>query len=132
MDKMKIHLEGKNTALIVVDVQNDYCHPDGAIAKSGIDVSSVKQMMPHLHFCWKLQEEAQYPSFFCKPTMKMPRTPKYGFHVFRMVLTLFVAQEAGAQSFTKCHQRRMISLSKSIVTAGSFTPDWRAFCKRSK
>lgn len=37
-----------STALIVVDVQNDFCHPEGALAKGGNDVSMVKSMMLHL------------------------------------------------------------------------------------
>ncbi|MNO52813.1 Peroxyureidoacrylate/ureidoacrylate amidohydrolase RutB [compost metagenome] len=37
------------TALIIVDVQNDYCHPEGALAAGGSDVSAVKEMMPRLH-----------------------------------------------------------------------------------
>lgn len=37
------------TAIIVVDVQNDYCHPEGAAAKKGNDVGAVQEMMPHLH-----------------------------------------------------------------------------------
>ncbi|MFD0695328.1 cysteine hydrolase family protein [Paenibacillus sp. GCM10027628] len=49
LEKLKSNLEQKNTAVIVVDVQNDYCHIEGAIAKSGNDVSSVKKMMPNLH-----------------------------------------------------------------------------------
>ncbi|MBW4082368.1 cysteine hydrolase family protein [Paenibacillus sp. S150] len=37
------------TALIIVDVQNDYCHPEGALAAGGSDVSGVSEMMPRLH-----------------------------------------------------------------------------------
>lgn len=37
------------TALIIVDVQNDYCHPEGALASAGNDVTAVKEMMPRLH-----------------------------------------------------------------------------------
>jgi ureidoacrylate peracid hydrolase len=37
------------TAIIVVDVQNDFCHPEGAVARRGSDVSMVKEMMPNLH-----------------------------------------------------------------------------------
>ncbi|WP_435171945.1 cysteine hydrolase family protein [Paenibacillus glycanilyticus] len=48
MDKLKQRLNRKNTAVIVVDVQNDYCHPDGAIAKTGIDVSAAGKMIPDL------------------------------------------------------------------------------------
>jgi len=35
-------------ALIVVDVQNDFCHPDGACAKRGLDVSGAKEIIPNL------------------------------------------------------------------------------------
>lgn len=34
------------TALIIVDVQNDYCHEEGALASGGNDVSAVREMMP--------------------------------------------------------------------------------------
>ncbi|WP_150265216.1 cysteine hydrolase family protein [Paenibacillus tepidiphilus] len=39
----------ERTALIVVDVQNDYCHPEGALAVRGNDVTAVQEMMPRLH-----------------------------------------------------------------------------------
>ncbi|MBY9077830.1 cysteine hydrolase [Paenibacillus sp. HN-1] len=39
----------ERTALIVVDVQNDYCHPEGVLAAGGSDVSAVQEMMPRLH-----------------------------------------------------------------------------------
>ncbi|MBY0012277.1 cysteine hydrolase family protein [Paenibacillus typhae] len=39
----------ERTALIIVDVQNDYCHPEGVLASAGNDVSAVKEMMPRLH-----------------------------------------------------------------------------------
>ena len=38
----------KKTAVIVVDVQNDFCHPDGACAKGGADTSSALAMIPRL------------------------------------------------------------------------------------
>lgn len=64
LEKLKMNLEGKNTALIVVDVQNDYCHPDGAIAKSGNDVSSVKKMMPNLCNLLDAAREHSVPIIF--------------------------------------------------------------------
>jgi len=42
-------VEPHKTVLIVVDVQNDFCHPEGACARRGNDVSGVKVMMPKLH-----------------------------------------------------------------------------------
>ncbi len=59
-----MNLEQKNAAVIVVDVQNDYCHPDGAIAKSGSDVSAVKKMMPHLHSLLEAARDNQVPVIF--------------------------------------------------------------------
>ncbi|MFQ5855418.1 MAG: cysteine hydrolase family protein [Anaerolineae bacterium] len=42
----KIH--PRHTVLIVVDMQNDYCHPEGALAHNGTDVSSTQAMLPRL------------------------------------------------------------------------------------
>jgi ureidoacrylate peracid hydrolase len=39
----------RKTALIVIDIQNDYCGPDGKIAKErGLDVSELQYMIPNL------------------------------------------------------------------------------------
>lgn len=48
MDNLEEILLGTRTALMVVDVQNDYCHPEGALAKGGADVSGIPAMVPHL------------------------------------------------------------------------------------
>ncbi|MBB6732459.1 cysteine hydrolase family protein [Cohnella zeiphila] len=49
MKLVKENLEPSKTAIIVVDVQNDFCHPEGACARRGNDVGAVKEMMPNLH-----------------------------------------------------------------------------------
>lgn len=36
------------TALLVVDVQNDFCHREGAAAKSGLDTTAAATMVPRL------------------------------------------------------------------------------------
>ncbi|MEV6896999.1 isochorismatase family cysteine hydrolase [Amycolatopsis sp. NPDC051372] len=41
-------LNPAKAAVVVVDVQNDYCHPDGACARRGEDVSAAKEMVPRL------------------------------------------------------------------------------------
>lgn len=64
MNKLQVQLEGKKAAVIVVDVQNDYCHVDGAIAKSGSNVDSVKPMMPHLHKLIDTARECSIPVIF--------------------------------------------------------------------
>jgi len=38
----------KHTALLIVDVQNDYCHKEGSLAQQDLDVSMVDEMMPNL------------------------------------------------------------------------------------
>src|SRR3954468_128168 len=43
-------------ALVIVDVQNDYCHDDGALAKAGRDVRAIRTIVPHLH---RLLQEAR-------------------------------------------------------------------------
>ncbi|MGP7817992.1 cysteine hydrolase family protein [Niallia sp. 01092] len=38
----------EKAALIIVDVQNDFCHKEGSLAKQGLDVSMVDKMLPSL------------------------------------------------------------------------------------
>jgi ureidoacrylate peracid hydrolase len=37
------------TAVLVVDVQNDYCHPHGALGKQGLPTGAAMAMIPRLH-----------------------------------------------------------------------------------
>lgn len=34
----------RSTALVIVDVQNDFCHADGALAKRGVKISAMPRM----------------------------------------------------------------------------------------
>lgn len=47
-EKLTKRLKPAKTALIVVDVQNDFCHPEGAFGKRGVDFSFVGRVMPRL------------------------------------------------------------------------------------
>jgi ureidoacrylate peracid hydrolase len=38
----------KRTALVVIDVQNDFCHPDGWAGKAGMDVSSMPALIERI------------------------------------------------------------------------------------
>lgn len=49
-------IDPRHSLLLVVDVQNDFCHPDGSISKAGQDLSMVEEMMPNLS---ELLEEAR-------------------------------------------------------------------------
>jgi ureidoacrylate peracid hydrolase len=42
----KVHPD--NAALVIVDVQNDYCHPDGATARNGQSTAMAQAMVPAL------------------------------------------------------------------------------------
>lgn len=55
---------GSKAAVIVVDVQNDYCHPDGALPRAGCDVSGVAEMMPQLHKLLHSARELNVPIIF--------------------------------------------------------------------
>jgi ureidoacrylate peracid hydrolase len=41
-------LDLRRSALIIVDVQNDFCHPDGTAARMGLDVSAVQSVVPSI------------------------------------------------------------------------------------
>lgn len=36
------------TAFLIIDMQNDYCHKEGSMAKQGLNVDSVADMVPNL------------------------------------------------------------------------------------
>ncbi len=41
-------LDPRSTAVVVVDVQHDFCAPDGAFARGGFDISSARRILPPL------------------------------------------------------------------------------------
>ncbi|MTT31718.1 isochorismatase family protein [Terrilactibacillus sp. BCM23-1] len=41
-------LDPAHTALVIVDVQNDFCHEEGSMAKQGLDTSMAREMIPQL------------------------------------------------------------------------------------
>jgi len=45
---LKWLLEETDTALIIVDVQNEFCHPDGEFARRGFDVAPINRIIPNL------------------------------------------------------------------------------------
>lgn len=57
--KTDLHWNLDSSAVVIVDVQNDYCHKEGSLAKQNLDVSMVEGMMPSLkkmiYECRKLQ-----------------------------------------------------------------------------
>ena len=49
VDELLDWVDVGNSAILVVDVQNDYCHEDGCFARSNFDVSSSQKIVPDLN-----------------------------------------------------------------------------------
>lgn len=45
---LKDNVDPKVAALVVVDVQNDFCHEKGALARAGLNVRHMKRVVPRL------------------------------------------------------------------------------------
>jgi ureidoacrylate peracid hydrolase len=48
MRNLRQILDPSRTAIIVVDVQNDFCDPNGSLGKRGLPTQSCAEMIPHL------------------------------------------------------------------------------------
>ncbi|MFA9381129.1 MAG: cysteine hydrolase family protein, partial [Acetanaerobacterium sp.] len=59
-------LPGTRTAVLVIDVQNDYCAPEGALAGRGCDVSGIPPMMLKLHKLIACARTADIPVIFIR------------------------------------------------------------------
>lgn len=55
-------------ALVLIDVQNDFCHPDGSIARAGQDVSAAVAMVPRLVSLVDCARTAEVPVVFVRTT----------------------------------------------------------------
>lgn len=55
-----------HSALIIVDVQNDYCHKEGSMAKQDLDVSMVEEMMPNLKRLISSLKDLDVPIIYVK------------------------------------------------------------------
>ncbi|WP_249977419.1 cysteine hydrolase family protein [Vreelandella olivaria] len=47
-DPCPVSIDLARSALVVVDMQNDFCHPDGWFATSGTDIAYAREIIPHL------------------------------------------------------------------------------------
>jgi len=64
MNRMGVEWNPARSALVIVDVQNDYCHKDGSIAKQGLDVSMAEQMLPNLKQMIRTCKENNVPVIY--------------------------------------------------------------------
>ncbi|CAI9385768.1 cysteine hydrolase family protein [Niallia sp. Sow4_A1] len=61
---MKLEWNPQHSALLIVDVQNDYCHKEGCLAKQDLDVSMVEEMMPNLKNMIATMKEENVPIIY--------------------------------------------------------------------
>jgi ureidoacrylate peracid hydrolase len=59
-------VDPRHCALIVVDVQNDFCHEDGGLARAGNDMALVQEMVPRLAGTVEAARAAGVPLFFLR------------------------------------------------------------------
>ena len=58
----------EHTVILVVDMQNDYCHPEGAMARHGIHLISLDAMTEKLNSLTETAREAGAKVIFVKTT----------------------------------------------------------------
>lgn len=56
----------RHTALLVVDLQNDYCHRDGAFGKIGINLSMFEKILPNVNQLIHAAREVEVPVIFIR------------------------------------------------------------------
>ncbi|MBI2861458.1 MAG: cysteine hydrolase [Chloroflexi bacterium] len=49
LEMFEERVDPKHTALVVIDLQNDYCHPEGFWAKRGFPMDLIQKMLPRLY-----------------------------------------------------------------------------------
>jgi ureidoacrylate peracid hydrolase len=63
-----VHIDSRHSALLIIDIQNDFCHEDGARGKNVTHINKVQQVVPVIE---RLRQEAQLsqiPVFFVQTT----------------------------------------------------------------
>ena len=62
-------VDPKNAALLVVDMQNDFCHPEGYVARRGSDMTLRLKMTPKLVRLLEEARKKQVPVIFIRQTL---------------------------------------------------------------
>jgi nicotinamidase-related amidase len=68
MQELPVRFNPNRAALIVIDVQNDFCSPDGAVSELGSDVAAVQAMVPRLVALIDSARAAGVPVIFVRTT----------------------------------------------------------------
>ena len=79
---MTIRLDPERTALLVIDMQNGFCHPEGGLAKSGQDNAPQVAVVPAVKELVRLARGAGIRAAWSKqvhfPAKSRPRGPRHG------------------------------------------------------
>ncbi|MFC1906972.1 cysteine hydrolase family protein [Chloroflexota bacterium] len=67
-------VDPENAALLVVDMQNDFCHLEGSLAKRGRDMTLGLQMAPRLVKLIEEARQAKVPVVFIRQTLSESTT----------------------------------------------------------
>ena len=73
LDTLGEQVSPEEAALLVIDVQNDYCHSDGVLSKQGRNLRMVTEMVPRLQAFIKTCRSVQLPILFLR-TIHYPWT----------------------------------------------------------
>jgi len=65
-DRIQELVGGGQSALLVIDIQNDYIHPEGSAGRGGRDTSAPIAMMPRLHQLIAAARERRIPIYFLR------------------------------------------------------------------
>jgi ureidoacrylate peracid hydrolase len=84
---------------IIVDMQNDFCHPQGAACKRGRDMNFVQSMIPRLIRLVEKAREHDFPICFVR-TSGNQWTNSPVWTEFKNPELLACAKAAGAPNFT--------------------------------
>lgn len=61
-------VDPKHTALLIVDIQNDFCHPDGHFARHGKDLSTTLEALPRMRAFIREGQQLGLRAFFVQQT----------------------------------------------------------------
>jgi len=64
MPEIPFRYDPSHTALVVIDVQNDFCSPTGSLAALGFDTGAAQEMVPRLRRLVEAARRAGMPVFF--------------------------------------------------------------------
>ena len=59
-------LDTASTGILVIDMQNGFCHDRGALAQAGVDMSRQKAIIPRVKQLVQLARRGGFPVFLSK------------------------------------------------------------------